>query len=1042
MKAKRILLLLLSLILLFTSVLIPTVYASGTDTDYDYSREGSYFNTVFTAADMLSLLGTDVLGAELSDGERAYLEKYSTFSVKYERIATTQDISVVTVDDITRVTAGTYTYAGSNGATVTWIPVESTVGDTVAAMTLKDGTYVAEFTGITLTDDASVDVKYRMTDITVKASDINNVLNLAYKDAKELALYIENEAEIDSYFASLELYSKYVSDKLVYDAKKSAYDKYLQDYAEYEEELAKHEDYLEALDKYGDDLDKYNSYDGLLEAYNKNLVSYNAYLADLAIAEAQIKMLDDALFSKVTYLDRQLYACLFAGLVDEVVEKRDQLTKIGAKAEDIDTCNTATANIRAILKPQNGVAYVDLKTTEEKYSFYVNNYEALRDNIIQLTKALHHIYDTDGVLATMHLASSLLDRPNYTEKLSIFIAQLVYFSNALSSETIMTQNGKAVLDGNLVLDYRDDNGVDHNNVSLYNILEKNVFVDDIANPKPITLVTVPEPTHPGEKPGEPTLPTVVAKPTEPITVENPGNAPSAVSEPTRPTWFPEDLTRLELISDDTCRQLVSDYNNGLLVESRDNLTEDLIVTPTVTLTKNLNVTDLVEVTFLDAKGDVITTVLTEKGTAVNYTSALPVKSEDITATYAFVAWVDADGNAYNLASVTENATLYPSYRPIYKDYPVVDNNGDKFLSIEGASSRDAVPLTHFLEVAKKKYTGIQIDFGDVDLGISYSAVIGLEQAGVTSISLVADLSSIDAYSCEVVAYTVSGEMAVPVSGITVTIPCDEADFGRDCTVTYEDADGAIRTAGKKYKDGMIILDAATNTHYSFTVKYAIKANSNVTAFVQFPQEAVPGETVQLTVTPPEGKSVQLYYTLPDVDPSTRYTIQGDSFVMPYGNVRLGATLTAIADNAPTYTVKFVSDGKVISEKRDYKYGDTVTVPHAPTKLSDAQYSYSFIGWSPEVTTVTGDVTYVAQFEATPLPVSEKKVSTFNIIFYSGVSVLALFVIGTVIFILDRKKVISVKGIFSAIGRKLKRKDPELTVTETDSYTDGGEDNEA
>ena len=156
MKAKRILLLLLSLILLFTSVLIPTVYASGTDTDYDYSREGSYFNTVFTAADMLSLLGTDVLGAELSDGERAYLEKYSTLSVKYERIATTQDISVVTVDDITRVTAGTYTYAGSNGATVTWIPVESTVGDTVAAMTLKDGTYVAEFAGITLTDDASV----------------------------------------------------------------------------------------------------------------------------------------------------------------------------------------------------------------------------------------------------------------------------------------------------------------------------------------------------------------------------------------------------------------------------------------------------------------------------------------------------------------------------------------------------------------------------------------------------------------------------------------------------------------------------------------------------------------------------------------------------------------------------------------------------------------------------------------------------------------------------------------------------------------------
>ena len=137
--------------------------------------------------------------------------------------------------------------------------------------------------------------------------------------------------------------------------------------------------------------------------------------------------------------------------------------------------------------------------------------------------------------------------------------------------------------------------------------------------------------------------------------------------------------------------------------------------------------------------------------------------------------------------------------------------------------------------------------------------------------------------------------------------------------------------------------------------------------------------------------------------------------MPYGNIRLGATFTELE-----YTVKFVSDGKVISEKGGYKYGDTVRVPNNPTKISDEQYSYTFIGWSPVIATVTQDVTYVAQFEAVPIPKAEEKVSLFNVLFYTGLTVFILAILISVTLILNKIGVINVRGVLNIARRKFTR----------------------
>ena len=289
-------------------------------------------------------------------------------------------------------------------------------------------------------------------------------------------------------------------------------------------------------------------------------------------------------------------------------------------------------------------------------------------------------------------------------------------------------------------------------------------------------------------------------------------------------------------------------------------------------------------------------------------------------TYEFIGWDN------EIVPATENATYTAQYKETVNSYTVtwvVDGQVNKTESIEYGNTPSYTPTK--ANTAEYTYT-----FSGWDKEV---------------VAVTGDVTYTGTFSAVKNSYNITWK----VNGVETTnkVEYGETPVFSGSTDKAADAQYTYTFTGWSPAIAPVTGDATYTAQYSSTIN---------TYTVTWMVDGVKTEETYNYGDTPTFKGS----TAKAADAQYTYTFNGwdKSIVNVSGNVTYTATYSSTLRK---YTVTWIVDENSTTE--EYNYGDTPIFKGSTTKEEDEQYTYTFNGWNPSISTVNGDITYTAEFTA-------------------------------------------------------------------------------
>ena len=343
------------------------------------------------------------------------------------------------------------------------------------------------------------------------------------------------------------------------------------------------------------------------------------------------------------------------------------------------------------------------------------------------------------------------------------------------------------------------------------------------------------------------------------------------------------------------------------------------------------------VTWLNADGTVLATESVAYGSTPEYTGETPTKAADAQYTYTFAGWNP------EVTAVTGAAVYTATYTTTVNKYTVTWKNADgTVLETDENVAYGATPEYNDAQPTK-----------DMDAQYIYSFKGWTPE--VTTVT--GDVTYTAEYNTTLRTYTIKW------------VDEDGTDLETDENVPYGttpeyNGETPVKDATAQYTYAFAgwtpaVADVTGNATYKAT--YTSTVNTYTVTWV------VDGVTVETDEDVPYGTMASYDGAEPEREATAQYTYTFKGWDKEIATVKGDVTYTAeFNSTVNAYTVTWVNDDdSVLETDENVEFGATPNYDgETPTKAADAQYTYTFAGWTPAVSTVSGDITYKATYNTT------------------------------------------------------------------------------